>query len=332
MYGGKLYGQGLYGVTLDFACKTKDNETFCNILKHNKIVELHLHSFNKDLRINKKKDIVNFIKYIHDLDNYVAKIFKHTMIIDDFKSFKEELNAMQTIYDIFGKTTEQQTTLTSLKFMDFNFVAVYIIFQDKSHICAAFSTKCNDVLNKVKLTDKLYNQLIRQILNSLKVMQKNNFTHSDIKYDNIIYCKNDNRFKLIDWGMAKDNKFGMRFGSTQFGSPLAHYLFGYPSFIACRTLYYHNKLFARSWSNSKIFKECYAIISKDFYNAINNKTKQELYELYKYKFDLFNFGFTLAYLIYLNNMNWALYKEVVINFISLSGSKNAKEAYIFFMS
>jgi len=53
-----------------------------------------------------------------------------------------------------------------------------------------------------------------------------------------------------------------------------------------------------------------------------------LHEKYKYKFDLFNFGMSLAYIVYANKLKWrGRTRDFVIRCICFkSGFKSAEEA------
>ena len=325
--GGRKYGEGVYGTTYDFACKNDDNLTFCNMLKKKIITSIELHSFDKSITLEKKNEIIYFIKYIHNLDCCVAKVFKSYHIGFDKKGFNEEIKGMKTIYDIFGKETEKETTLTSLKLYNFNFIAAYINFDDDSSIYSTFTSKCDSDLFHTELDDLKYKKFTKEILHTLHIIQTKDFAHCDIKPDNIIYCKKIDRFKMIDWGLSGFLKPGIKMGATMFSSPLVKYLGGFPAFIAVRLMYYSVWKAKGKWFNSSIFKEIYKIVYDEFYEVIKNKSDEELYEKYKYKFDLFNFGMCLAYLVFVNGLSWPKYKKFIMKLISMKGYLNAEEAY-----
>ena len=65
-----------------------------------------------------------------------------------------------------------------------------------------FQEKCHKTLDNIKFTQKEFNKFIKDIYESLLILQKSNFIHNDIKADNVIYC--DNKYKLIDWDLSKD--------------------------------------------------------------------------------------------------------------------------------
>ena len=74
--------------------------------------------------------------------------------------------------------------------------------------------------------------------------------HCDIKLDNIIYCKTQNKFKLIDWGEMKFlNKIQKNFATRSTSSMVALYLYGFPRII-CPTIMYIDAL----KNNYKYFK------------------------------------------------------------------------------
>jgi len=324
--GGKKYGEGVYGITYDFACKLNDNETFCKTLKTRSIKSIQLHSFEKMIALEKKSEIRGFIKYMHHLDCCVAKVFKGYMVGFDHYGFHGELDNMKIIYDIFGASTEKETTLTSLKLYGFNFVAAYIVFDDNTHIYTTFTSKCTGDLFHTKFNESMYKLLIKNILRSLVTMQKRDFAHCDMKPDNIIYCKKLDRFKIIDWGLSGFLKPGVRFGATMFTAPLVKYLAGVPAIIASRMMYYSAWNNNRDWFQSAIFQELYKFIIEDFNWVVGGGG--DLHEKYKYKFDLFNFGMTLAYIVYANSLKWkGRNKEFIMKCICFkSGFMSGEEA------
>ncbi len=322
--GGKFYGEGMWGETYDFACKLNDNETFCKKLKSKRITAIHLHSFTKLIQLDKQSQIVKFIRYMHNLDCCVAKVFKDYGIGLDEKGFNDELAGMKTIYDIFGKDTTEQTTLTSLKLFNFNFVAAKVIFSDDTSIFATFSKKCTSNLTHTKV--KSIDHILKHLIHTLVIMQKHDFIHCDIKPDNIIYCKSSNKFKLIDWGLANKLSQTTKYsGTVLFSSPMAHYLSGVPAFIAVRIISYTAWQRMRDWYNSTIFQELYKLIYQEFYEAIEGQTPQELFNKYKYKFDLFNLGMALAFVVHKNKLKWHKYKNKIISLVSLKGALSAAD-------
>ena len=324
--GGRLFGEGVYGATYDFACKLDDNETFCNILTHKKIKSIDLHSFSKVLLLEKHEEIKAFIKFIHDLDRYVAKIFKSYMIGIDKRSFIEEIKNMETVYKIFGDQTEKQTTLTKLNYLNFNMIGAHIIFEDETSTFSTFTSKCNSDLQHTKINPNRLNKLIVNGLETLESMQKKDFVHCDIKPDNIIYCKKENKFKLIDWGISNFIKPNVRLsGNTPCGFPISFYIGGMPAIIAIRLIYYSNWKRFPEFFKSAIFQDLYKMIQKEFNEAIK-LSKKTLLTKYGKKIDVFAFGMTLAYLIHKNNLDWDKHREFVTSLISLKGIPDAHNA------
>lgn len=325
MKGGRKYGEGVYGTTYDFACQLHDNESFCKMIKDRRVTSVQLHSFDKMISLEKQSDIKRFIKLVSHLDCCVAKLFKNYMIGIDKKGFYEEINGMKVIYDIFGDKTEQETTLTSLKLMGFNFIAAYVIFEDNSHMYVTFTKKCSSDLEHTPMNEKKYTRLVQHILHTLTLMQAKNFAHCDLKPDNMIYCKKTNTFKLIDWGLSNFLEKGNRLvGTTMFGCPLSRYLNGMPAFLAVRILYLSTWKKNSDWFNSTIFQELYKMIYTEFMEVIK---EDNLLQTYKYKFDLFGFGLSLAYLIHKHELNWKKHKQFIIKMISMKGFACARDAF-----
>jgi serine/threonine protein kinase len=325
MDGGKKYGEGVYGVTYDFACKLNDNETLCKMLKEKRVASIQLHSFNSEITLEKPNELMDFVRYIHDLDCCVAKVFKGYMIGFDKKGFTEELDGMKTIYKIFGKETERETTLTSMKMYGFNFEAVYIVLLDGSHIYVTFSRKCESTLEKTPMNTKMLYMLAKNLLSTLEKMQDHNFAHCDIKPDNIIYCKRIRRFKFIDWGLSNYIRKGNRLaGTVMFGCPLAHYVSGYPGFVAARLMYMSVWKRDNAWFNSPVFQELYKVISEDFTQVLEEGGN--LLKKYGKKFDVFAVGMCLGWVVWKHGLKWHKHRKFILDMVSMKGFPDARSA------
>jgi serine/threonine protein kinase len=170
------------------------------------------------------------------------------------------------------------------------------------------------------------NQIIDNILETFTYMQKKNFVHCDFKPDNMIYCSEYKRFKVIDWGLSKFAKEKVRmYGTLTFSSPIALYVSGVPKSVVLSLNHLSCWKDKINWFNSKIYNELYDIIKSD-YNSVINQTRSELFKRYYKKFDIYNFGMSLAYLIHKNKLNWNKHKTFIIKLISLNGFQNAEEA------
>lgn len=330
---GKKYGEGVFGVTYDSACKLEDNETFCGMLKHNGVTVIQLHSFESYLDLEKQSEIAAFVRYIHNLDCCVVKYFKKYLVGVDNFTFKDELNGMHTIYKIFGRHTNKYTTLTSLKLFGFNFVAAIVTFRDKTQMYVTFSAKCDSNLEHTPFNDAQLSSLTKDILSTFNIMQRHDYMHCDLKPDNMIYCSKSKKYKIIDWGLSRTaDPQTYRSGTLNFSSPLSLYI-GRPllAFMCPQIVYYSTVYRMKTWANSRIFKELYPIIKSEFDEIIStNLTKQELFNTYKHKLDIYNFGLSLSYIIYKNKLSWNRHKTLVKKLISFkSGFKNAREAFFF---
>lgn len=327
---GKKYGEGMFGETYDSACKLQDNETFCSILKTKVVKSIQLHSFESYLDLTKQSEIAAFVRYIHNLDCCVVKKFKKYLVGVDSFTFKDELNGMHTIYKIFGKQTNKYTTLTSLKLFGFNFVAAIITFKDDSQMHVTFSAKCDSDLENTQFDDVKLIQLSKDILSTIKIMQHHNFMHCDLKPDNMIYCAKANKYKIIDWGLSTTadlDKYSP--GTWSFSSPLSMYLGrSIPAFMCIQMMYYSTLYLSKEWAESKIFAEIFDSIKSEFDEIIQqDKSKDELFNTYKLKLDIYNLGMSLAYLINKNKLSWRKHKQFVMKLISFKEFKNAHEAF-----
>ena len=325
MDGGRLYGEGMFGTAFDAKCKIRDSKTLCRILKSKPISSIRLFSFAKSIEV----DPIEFIKYVSRLDCCIAKMFKGYMIGIDEKHFHDELKSMELVYEIFGKKTSDMTTLTMLSFDNFSFSGMRIHFENGKKLYLIFSTRCDSDLSHKTL--RSLDVLEKDILVTLFKMQEQNFAHYDIKLDNIIYCSNVKKFKLIDWGLAqKITPKTFQFANPMCNTPLTYYITGAPAFASIRIFYYSNWNKNRDWWNSAMFQEeLYPLIAKEFREAIQSP-KAKLLELYGKKLDIFALGICLAQLVHANKLNWKKYRPFVLDLISMNGSLNAKDALKFY--
>ena len=76
-----------------------------------------------------------------------------------------------------------------------------------------------------------------------------------------------------------------------FGCPLAHYLSGYPGFVAARLMYMSVWKRNNDWFNSAVFQELYKVISEDFSTVLEEGGN--FIHKYGNKFDVFAVGMCL---------------------------------------
>lgn len=150
----------------------------------------------KYIKINKKDDDYNkIIEKLKTLDNLLVKKFLYLLVAFGTKqgNFNNELNGYKNLLKIFKDDIEKYTTVK--EGFIYNNKKIYgIIFNNNYYI---FLEKCYETLDNIKFTQKSIDKCSREIIETLNILNANDYIHNDLKPDNIIYCRN--RFKIIDW-------------------------------------------------------------------------------------------------------------------------------------
>jgi hypothetical protein len=192
-----------------------------------------------DYNGNIKKNIVKVSNFINIIDTslLVKKFISSNIIIGETKdNFNNELNGYKKMIKILGKKVYKYTTIREgfiykgRKIYGINFENNYYVFLEK----------CNLTIDEVKFTQKSFNRFSKMIMNTLKIMEKNNYLHNDIKPSNIICCYGNNgidNFKLIDWELSfslskQVNGFYLnKNGNILYNHPIKFYYTGIPLIV-----------------------------------------------------------------------------------------------------
>ena len=193
-----------------------------------------------------------------------------------------------------------------------------------------FSKRCKQTLDNIlNLTIKNIDRIIKDVLQSLIVLHKNEYYHGDIKAQNIMSCPSDEKskyiYKIIDWGrLYPINKYDSSYkygGSMQAGTPLGLYFMirnksfnNIPRITSAKLalLLFEGKLpFSKlkcplliNMSLRKRFKPLWIKIKKEFIKCISkSKNDDELFNKYKYNLDTYNFALTLLYILLKNDLD-----------------------------
>ena len=307
--GGKILGEGQAGIVQEIKYKKCDKNTlFFDLEKSNKKT-IKLYGINNKEHIS-LIDKIKLIKIINNLHkNIVVKKFKNDLWFLGSNlgkhNFKNELNGYKQLLKIFGENNIINHTSIKPLFI-YNNKKVYGISFGNTYY--TFSEFCYKSLDKLKLTQELYNQLVKNILMMLNILQKNNYIHNDIKPDNIMYCNNE--FKLIDWEMSqilKTKNISFKYcGNTAFNHPIKYYLAGIPYYL-CKKLmdieiYYYKK---HNWiQNIKSFEKYKKRTLESFDRLLNlNLNNKEIHKKFSKYFDKYAFAINLAYLADKNKLN-----------------------------
>ena len=179
----------------------------------------------------------NIVKVSHIIDMIdksllVKKFINSNIIIGETKdNFNNELNGYKKMIKIFGDKVYKYTTIKE-GFIYKGRKIYGINFQNNFYI---FLEKCNKTIDEIKFTQKSFDKFSKMIMKTLKIMEKNNYLHNDIKPSNIISCNGN--FKLIDWELSfslskQVNGFYInKNGNFLYNHPIKFYYTGIPLII-----------------------------------------------------------------------------------------------------
>lgn len=277
-------------------------------------------------------DIKQFITFIYDTQEEIASIFRADTD-PTYKEYMDELNVNREINKIYGSESSIYVTSAPYKYIEWNILGMVVNFSDNQlPLYVIFGSKCKQIKGPADLN---LSKFTTDILNSLIVLQKNQYEHNDIKIDNIVLCDTD--YKLIDWGkghkISKTLNPPLPIGARLSTNPIRWYLNGYIGLGIPTAL----SLFAATSSRYKDFaawipyQNTLKRIYKEFNVQINQYSPPELYDKFKNSFDIYMLGITILHAVFLKGDNREhlyhfMYRKIIDAFTSLDNPLNAEEA------
>jgi len=231
------YGQGAKGSVQDTPCMKRDPVTFCNsmIEKRDAIKQMILFKSSGTITLRRPEDFDKVIKRLRYAKGIVTKTFLGK---SPKTAFKNEFRSNMVIIKKLSKT--YHTLSPGFKWKKgeeiYGLVIKYENSEDDTY--HLFSEGCSTQIMNMKFDQRLFNKFIKEIGETLDLLQELGYMHNDIKPDNMIYCKNSDRFKIIDWELVTSVKQPpLKFynsGNTTFNHSIRFYLGGLPSVVAKR--------------------------------------------------------------------------------------------------
>ena len=302
---GKILGSGIHGFTMNInKNNSTDIDTFYNLVTTCKNIQLY--SCTHNITVNKEE----FLKHLKIQENKLAKIYKnYIVLIKSKESFNRELKCICILENIYKSDLIKYTTYSKSEFNNFSYYGCKI---DNKYVI--ISNKCAYSLENAVFTPKKLDQFIKDTLESLVILQKANYMHKDLKLQNIVYCKETNKYKIIDWEQMIYLKYP--FKKKQIGVPkttsmLFLYMLGYPRVLCPINMYMQTKVNG-NFATSDIFKYIYQI-SKDNFNYVLDLglSKTELFKLYCKTWDSIAIAYVISEICFLNKINFNKYKSFV---------------------
>jgi serine/threonine protein kinase len=168
--------------------------------------------------------------------------------------------------------------------------------------------------------------MMKDLLSSLIILNRQNYLHNDVKLDNIVLC--EDRYKLIDWGAATPMDITNKtHGSLLTTSPLRWYCYGYTDIIARNVIPTKTYFYKPEISKSPLFQEQIERINAEFATLLTFESKRKiLFETHKNTFDVFMLGMTLLHAVIERKLSFDTYRPIIASFTSLLEPLTARRA------
>ena len=315
MKGGKSISEGYKGRTFDVYNENdddnenqKDYNNFYSKFSNENPNEIVLYSLNKTITIkdsnNKEKEqILSLLKH---KTNFIIKEFKRGNLIlgNGRYNFRNELKSIKKLATIYKDKLSHYTTIKPI--FKYNNIDVYAMSYDwKFYI---FQEKCYKTLDNIDFTQNEFDKMIKDIYESLLILQKNSYLHNDIKFDNIIYC--DNKYKIIDWDISisgySHNKSILRgnAGNFTFNHPIKFYNLGTTIFIYNFAYLIFKSL--QKKSDKWIYNlESFKLIEKKAQESANILIETNKYKNLTKHYDMYSFAILIMCLAEKNNLTYS---------------------------
>eukprot|EP00798_Chlamydomonas_sp_ICE-L_P007629 gene7629-biopygen17412 len=125
-------------------------------------------------------------------------------------AFNEEIRTAELLFrNVSASGLAKLTTFSLIPFKRFNVVGIdlggkAVLSRDSGFY--VFSLRCSmSAASKVISSDADMDKFVRETLENFDVIHRAGIIHGDVKLDNMIYCANDDRYRLINWGKTADH-------------------------------------------------------------------------------------------------------------------------------
>jgi len=316
-YGGKILGKGATGDVYDL-CEEGDLESFCKILneynKKNNIKRICYYNDTENCNIITFDELEKIVREIESPNKIIVKIFdkaKKTDLIpstiekrklENFKSeIKENFNVLQ-----YYSNNSELISIYNPKYNNHNILGIEIELSKKK-IYLTFGKKGTGFIEDFNTIDKLKENMfkfINDILDSLKIINSQNYYHNDVKPPNII--KSGDKYILIDWGASKKitSIDEWKYRGDPVYSSNAKMKFSFPLLkynnIPLDTLYSEIKIGKKDWSflDNKKYEIIKAFLRIKFDEYKNLKlTDNDLFNNFYKSSDIYMLGLTILFIL-----------------------------------
>jgi len=298
----RMIGEGFHGKTYHLEALPLHGE---------KVTSIVLYTADKTNILLKGSDLEEFLAFLSKTRGIIAKVFKSQFLITGstvHRDFMEELDANERILTAYKNNLKFLTITPVTGFRKLRIVGMELI-SDTGSKYVVFSTMCKNVFTARDVTP------LKEIMESIVVLQKSGYQHNDIKFDNIVKC--DDRFKLIDWGQASPID-EIYIGDMICTSPVKWYLMGAPSYFADKFMDVRAITIDKDYEASPPFREQEERIRNEFFAVLGrSQEKEKLMQKYKKTFDIFMAGMTFLQIIHKFGLSYKKYKPLIEALTSL---------------
>ena len=300
-------GEGAQGIAYNLKNTSKEESFLKSLPDATMIRSIILHVYNppdhSTVTLSGSK-IQSFLDVLTEKEHIIVKVLKKIGVEADHV-LEQEVESNRTILNIYGEKAEEFLTIAPITgFELYKVMAAVFHMTDGTMKHAIFGIKCNNhySMNLPKL--------IKDILDSLLILESKQYEHNDIKLDNLVLCSN--RYKLIDWGESSPllpvttdlsalSKLHM--GSPTSSSPIRWYckngtyskgLIESIAMMGWRVYMKHPE-----YHDSGLFQTQYLRIQREYAAIIAVLPDQRmLYQQFRTTFGLFQLGMTILHAVY----------------------------------
>jgi len=300
-------GEGMQGIAYNLK-NIPGEESFLSSLPRALMIRsviLHLYNPSGDSTVTlDDRKIQSFLDVLAEKKNIIVKVLKKTGTEADHV-LEQEVESNRAILNIYGDSAEEFLTIAPITgFELYKVMAAVFHMTDGTVKHTIFGIKCN---NRYSMN---LPKLMKDVLDSLLILESKEYEHNDIKLDNLVLCSN--RYKLIDWGesvpllpttadLAALSKLHM--GSPTTSSPIRWYCKNGTyskgpitsiDMMGWRVLMKHPE-----YHDSGLFKTQYLRIQREYTTVIAlNPDQRALYQQFRTTFGLFQLGMTILHAVY----------------------------------
>lgn len=217
------------------------------------------------------------------------------------RMFQKELQHTLQIEKIF----HAHLSMTAVPQFTYKKLRVYGIACNNKY--ALLNLKGNHAIVNALFNKKDCVHMYNNVYDILDTLHAHQYIHCDVKPENIVVFDQEAKYRIIDWQKlqhVKANHGNQSYHcSKRTGSPVSFFMeFGsidYAVTVVANTNMHEYQVL----SKQNVFLQKYHTVMEMFKHEFKTHTKEYVYNKWKYNMDLFNFGMTILFILYKNNIH-----------------------------